>query len=226
MLVWGSPLYPPALYEPVNSIWQSICSETLLLEKHFRALSIDGHGAMNQNIFVVCSGERNRPFLETSLPNSQPRGSEKEMPSLDEWLSFELCSPCKFELFLYHKSWWIGSQLEVSANYFLIAVPSLLCFWSTFHVLKVRCSTVMAQFYVFLSFLPVTCPNLCGSGRFYDRLSVWHPVLWRLIRIIALQSSGGLPAGFAARCRHLPTSESSHIDRSRDGTNASVINYR
>lgn len=46
-------LSTPALYEPVNSIWQSIGSETLLLEKHFRDLSIDHHGAMNQNIFVV-----------------------------------------------------------------------------------------------------------------------------------------------------------------------------
>ena len=51
-----------ALYVPVNSIWQSISSETLLLEKHFRDLSIDGHGAMNQNIFVVCRGQCNSPF--------------------------------------------------------------------------------------------------------------------------------------------------------------------
>lgn len=29
-------LSTPASYEPVNSIWQSISSEMLLLEKHFR----------------------------------------------------------------------------------------------------------------------------------------------------------------------------------------------
>ncbi len=45
-------LNTPALYGPLNSIWQSISSEMLLLKKHFRDLSIDGHGAMNQNIFV------------------------------------------------------------------------------------------------------------------------------------------------------------------------------
>lgn len=55
-------LNTPALYEPVNSIWQSISSQSLLLEKHFRDLSIDGQRAMNQNIFVVCRGEPNSPF--------------------------------------------------------------------------------------------------------------------------------------------------------------------
>lgn len=90
---WAQALLnTPASYEPVNSIWQSISSETLLLEKHFREPSIDGHGAMNQNIFVVCRGERNSPFLETSTPNSQPRGSEKEMSCLDEWMSL-CCAP-------------------------------------------------------------------------------------------------------------------------------------
>lgn len=52
----------PALCEAVNSIWQSISPEMLLLEKHFRDQSIDSHGAMNQNIFLVCRGERNSPF--------------------------------------------------------------------------------------------------------------------------------------------------------------------
>lgn len=82
-------LSAPASHEPVNSIWQSISSEMLLLEKHFRVLSIDGQGAMNQNIFVVCRGERNGSFLETSPPNSRPRGSPKEVSRLDEWLSLQ-----------------------------------------------------------------------------------------------------------------------------------------
>lgn len=60
--LFGTYAHQYSLYQPVNAIWQSISSETMLFEKHFRGLSTDGHGAMNQNIFVVCTGVRNSPF--------------------------------------------------------------------------------------------------------------------------------------------------------------------
>lgn len=61
---WTQALFnTPALNKPVNSIWQSISSEMLLLEKHLRDPSIDGQGAMNQNIFChEETRERNSPF--------------------------------------------------------------------------------------------------------------------------------------------------------------------
>lgn len=90
-------------YEPVNSIWQSISSEMLLLEKHFRDLSIDGQGAMNQSVFVVCRGECNSPSQKAVRQTVNPEAWRKKRRVL---MNGCLCAvlPIQVYLLLHNKS--------------------------------------------------------------------------------------------------------------------------
>lgn len=143
----------------------------LLLEKHFRVLSIDGQGSMNQNIFVVCRRECNGSFLKkTAHQTVDPVARRKKCRVL---MNGCLCSVLSIQVYLlpYNKSWWIGSLLVVRANYFLISFASLLCFSSMFRVLKVQCNRTPPDPDCFIVHHPF-CQSLAQSGH-TEREVLW-----------------------------------------------------
>ena len=130
-------------------------------KKHFRVPSIDGHGVMNQNNFVVYRGERYRPFLETGPPNSQPRGLEKEMSCLDEWLSLCFAPHTSLPLAIINHD---KLGLCWKCRLIISSFHSPPCYASGVHFMSWRstaqqlwpCFSPCELFYIWLSFLLVS----------------------------------------------------------------------